>query len=107
DGGEQRRVLLFAPLPPTGIDEHVEVGEFRGRILIGTSEVALEHEDNPVRGHGLPDHAQDCNALLLLPVVQDRLEQICVGSRWNALEEAAADDAAPIAEAVEERSRVR
>src|SRR5215213_11463741 len=56
-------------------------------MLVRAAEVTLEHEHDCVLGH--------------------RLEQVRVGTRRNALEEAAADDAATLAEAIEERPRVR
>src|SRR4051794_34600044 len=104
---EERRVLVLAPLASARVDEHVQVGELRPRAFVGAAEVTLERKHDTVRRHRLSNHAKDRDTLGILPVVKNRLQQVRIGTRRNRLEEAAADNRATLAEAIEQRAGVR
>src|SRR4029453_4811821 len=87
-GREEVRELLARPLAPSGDDEHREVAELRLQVLVGAADEALEHEQEPGGGDRAPDGLQDAPRVLVLPVVDDRAQDVRVGARRNGLEEA-------------------
>src|SRR3954452_194823 len=90
-GGEQLDELLARPLAAAGADEHVQVDELPLGPLVRRRDHALDHEHRRV----VPPHdAQDLRRLLVLPVVEDPLQQVGVAARRDRVEEAAARDLA-------------
>ena len=64
----------------------------------GRAEVALDDEQRAVVGDRRTAAGQDRQRVVVLPVVQDGLEQVGVGALGHRLEEAAGDDLAALAE---------
>ena len=94
---EERGVLVERALPTAGRDEHVQVRELRRRRLVrrrraGARRGAASRPARSPARHAL----QDRDRLLVLPVVDDRLQDVGVAARGNGLEEVAADHLAPL-----------
>ena len=58
-------------------------------------------------GHRSAHGAEDRNRFLVLPVVDDRLQQIGIRAAGDALEEAAADETAAVIDGLEQIARLR
>src|SRR3954452_14478394 len=85
---EECAVLVDGPLPATGYDEHVEVAELRLRDRVRRPEVALDDDERRVVARGRADAAQDRRRLVVVPVVQDRAQDVGVAAVRHAVEEA-------------------
>ena len=89
--GEEGRVGLGFAFPPAGRHQHVEVGELTLRSLVGRTKLPLDDQQRRTLHHCPPAGAEDADAVLVLPVVEDRLEHVGVAPVRQRVEEAPAD----------------
>ena len=80
-GVEQRGVLSLGAFPPARQHEHVQIGERRNNLVPRAVEDQLDHQYDAVRVARRGAGAEDLDAAVVRPVVQDRLQQVRIGSR--------------------------
>src|SRR3989442_1710013 len=89
---EQGPVLRFGALAPAGQDQHVEVGEEDSLVELGLLHTlrhdALDEEQRTIRAHRPATVREDRHAALVVPVVDDPLEEIDIPAWRDRLEEA-------------------
>src|SRR5207302_4775854 len=94
---KQRAELLLRSLAAAEQDEHLEVGDLRAIRLVRSRDDRLDQQYLPALRQRLAAVREDADRLLVVPVVHDVLEQICV-SRRNEVEEVAPDHLASFCE---------
>ena len=70
--------------------EHVHVHQRSKAGIAELAENQLNHREPATGEHRFPASAEDLHAVLVVPVVQDELQEVEV-SRWNRLEEVTTD----------------
>ena len=77
----QRRELAQAAFPPAEVDEHSQIHSGPYRLAIGAD--LLYHEDGHPRAGGLGTSPQDLARGRVVPVVEDRRENIAAPARGD------------------------
>ena len=87
---EQLPVFLFRPLLPSRPDEHHHVEHLAWVRRIAGRKHHLDNQEPAARIHRLPTVAQDQEALVFAPIVDDVRENVGIAAAWNTVEEAPA-----------------
>jgi hypothetical protein len=98
-GGQQLLELPPRSLAAGGIDQHVDVHEFRN---VGSAilRYGVFDDQDPTAGRHCPSAIlQDADALVVRPVVQNELEDIEIAAGRDRFEEVATHDLAPVSDA--------
>src|SRR3974390_3237704 len=95
-GGEQPAKLLDRPLAPSEQHEHVEVIELARMILIAGRHDLFNHQKLCALTHGSAAGLEDADRLLVIPVVDDSLEDVSVRASRHSLEETSTHDLAAV-----------
>src|SRR6478672_2537739 len=90
------RYSANGPLASIGGDEHVQIHPLARRRGVTRRDHPLDQQQLACGRDRAANVAQDRDSLLVLPVVDQRLENVQVAILRNALEEAATNKAAPI-----------
>ncbi len=92
-------MLVLGAFQATHRDQHVDVEQFCFRWRAGGRDDTLHDDEATVRRHRLPAVAQDFLRGLVIPVVDDALEQVGGAAARNGLEEVAGNEACAVRQA--------
>ena len=89
-GREERRELLFGPLVPSEHREHLQVLQQGGGRCLARPQHLFEDQHFARWRHGLSAVLQNLDTALIVPGMQDLLEQVGIRPSWHTLEKAPA-----------------
>src|SRR5271154_39347 len=78
--------LLFGAFPPLGRRHHQDVHDLTGMRFVARRENRVDNENASLLVHRLAAAAQNFQALLIAPVMENPLENVDVSSLWQRLE---------------------
>src|SRR5580704_4141338 len=84
--------LLFCAFPPVGRHHHQDVHDLTRMRFVARGENRIDNEDASLLVHRLAAVAQNFQAPLIAPVMENPLENVDVSSLWQGLEKVPTGD---------------